>query len=229
MKSLKMTHEARFLCAAAHGNEAEVRAMLAKRVAVDVRDGKGRTALMLAADVGCCEIVRLLLDSGADATARNNGNRPVIDYVQHPAVARAILGAMPMLERATAATRLLFQYGVSVQCLQVALEYGAQVNARNRRGDTALHVHAYSGSAACVQFLLAAGALPDEKNCHGKTPLLIAIWLAYADVAQLLVDAGADVYTCDAKGRTLEYLTRCNCAACKECIAVLDRVRMTSR
>ena len=99
------------------------------------------------------------------------------------------------------------------------------MNARNRRGDTALHVHAYSGSAACVQFLLAAGALPDEKNCHGKTPLLIAIWLAYADVAQLLVDAGADVYTRDAKGRTLDYLTRCNCAACKECIAVLEKVR----
>ena len=221
-----MTPEARLLCAAAQGNVAEVRAMLAQGVAVDVRDGKGRTALILAANANSYDAVRVLLDAGADCTVRNNGNRPVMDYVHHPAVARAILDATPMPERARSATRLLFQYGVSVQCLQVALECGAQVNARNRRGDTPLHLHAYGGGAEHVQFLLSNGALPDEKNCHGKTPLLIAIWLAYADVAQLLVDAGADVYTCDAKGRTLDYLTRCNCAACKECIAVLDRGRI---
>ena len=201
--------------------------MITKRIipCLDVRDGKGRTALILAANANSYDAVRVLLDAGADCTVRNNGNRPVMDYVHHPAVARAILDATPMPERARSATRLLFQYGVSVQCLQVALEYGAQVNARNRRGDTPLHLHAYGGGAEHVQFLLSNGALPDEKNCHGKTPLLIAIWLAYADVAQLLVDAGADVYTRDAKGRTLDYLTRCNCAACKECIAVLEAAR----
>ena len=220
-----MTPEARLLCAAAHGNVAEVRAMLEQGVAVDVRDGKGRTALILAANANSYDAVHVLLDAGADCMVRNNGNRPVMDYVHHPAVARAILDATPTPERARSATRLLFQYGVSVQCLQVALEYGAQVNARNRRGDTPLHLHAYGGGAEHVQFLLSNGALPDEKNCHGKTPLLIAIWLAYADVAQLLVDAGADVYTRDAKGRTLDYLTRCNCAACKECIAVLKAAR----
>ena len=220
-----MTPEARLLCAAAHSDLAEVQAMLKQGVAVDVRDGKGRTALMLAANSGSYEIVRILLDFGADCLARNKGNRPLIDYVHHPSVARAILDATPMPERAKSATRLLFQYDVSVECLQVALEYGAKVHARNGRGDTPLHVHAYCGGAEHVQLLLSAGVPPDEKNCHSKTPLLIAIWLAYADVAQLLINAGADVYTRDAKGRTLDYLTRCNCAACKECIAVLEAAR----
>lgn len=220
-----MTPEARLLCAAAHGNAAEVQALLSLGVAVDTRDGKGRTALMLAVDGNFSETVRLLLDAGANGMARNHGNRPVIDYVHQPTVARMILEAIPVPERAKTATRLLFQYGISIQCLHMALAYGARVNARNKRGDTPLHVHVYSGRVECVQFLLTSGALPDEKNCHCKTPLRTAIWLAYADVAQLLIDAGADIYTRDAKGRTLDHLTQCHCAACKECITVLEKAR----
>ena len=217
-----MSPEAQLLYAAACGNTAAVQTLLRQGVHADVRDGRGRTPLMLAAHGCFSETVRVLLAAGADCLAENKGNRPLIDYVHTADVARMVLAAVPQQQQGRVATRLLFQYGVPVQCLQVAVGYGAQVNARNKRGDTPLHIHAYSGSEECVQYLLAAGALPDLKNCHGKTPLYVAISLAYADVACHLISAGADTHTTNAKGRTLmDLINACNCSACKECAAVL--------
>ena len=51
--------------AAATGDLAEVRALLAVSVAVDAVDPQGRTALLLAVEGDRVEIARLLLDAGA--------------------------------------------------------------------------------------------------------------------------------------------------------------------
>ncbi len=218
-----MTFDSQLLYAAACGNTAAVQTLLRQGGHPDVRDGRGRTPLMLAAHGCFSETVRVLLAAEADCLAENKGNRPLIDYVHTAEVARMVLAAVPPAEQGRVATRLLFQYGVPVQCLQVAVEFGACVNGRNKRGDTPLHIHAYSGGVENVRYLLAAGALPDLKNCHGKTPLYVAISLAYADVACHLISAGADTHTTNAKGRTLmDLINACNCSACRECAAVLN-------
>ena len=218
-----MSPDAQLLYSAARGDTAAVHALLGQGVCVNVQDGRGRTPLMLAANGRFSETVRLLLEAGADCLVVNKGNRPLIDYVHTADVARMVLAAAPPADQGRIATRLLFQYGLPVQVVQVAVEFGAQVNARNKRGDTPLHIHASAGSVECVRYLLAAGAWPDLKNCHGKTPLYVAISLAYDDIARYLISAGADIHTTDAKGRTLmDLINSCNCSACKECAAVLQ-------
>ena len=62
--------------AAATGDMAEVRALLAAGVAVDAVDRQGRTALLLAVEGDRAEIARVLLDAGASPNARSEGTCP---------------------------------------------------------------------------------------------------------------------------------------------------------
>ena len=195
-----MTPEAQLLYAAWCGDAARVGELLSVGVAVDVRDGKGRTPLMLAAGNNAVEAIRPLLAAGADPSARNNGNRPVIDYVRCVEVARLVLAHMPPEQRVAAATRLLFSNPWNPELLQFALDSGARVNARNKRGDTPLMMHCWSQVTDGMRILLAAGAEPDVSNCHQDSPLSRAIYLDKLEHVELLLAAGIDANAC-LKGR----------------------------
>ncbi len=186
-----MSTEAQFLYAAWCGESAHVRALLAQGVAVDVRDGKGRTALMLAAARDSAETVALLLAAGADARARNKGNRCLMDYVKSATVAGLILAWLEGAERAAAATRLLFSEHITPQLVDCALAAGAQVNARNKRGDTPLIWQSWSvRNLGGIRRLLAAGAVPHVLNSHQHSPILMALWWDDTALVQLLLEAG---------------------------------------
>jgi uncharacterized protein len=58
--------------------------------------------------------------------------------------------------------------------VKMFVEAGAQVNAVNDTGSTALHYAALTGAVRIVEFLAANGAALDVKNKLGKTPLEIA-------------------------------------------------------
>jgi ankyrin repeat protein len=58
-----------------------------------------------------------------------------------------------------------------VEAAKAALDGGAEVNAANQVGDTALHTAAARGNAPLVQLLVDHGAKVDVKNKRGQTPL----------------------------------------------------------
>ena len=58
-----------------------------------------------------------------------------------------------------------------LEAVQLVLQLGADVNATNQNGDTALHIAASKGSNAIVQLLVAKGAKLNLKNKLGQTPL----------------------------------------------------------
>jgi ankyrin repeat protein len=61
--------------------------------------------------------------------------------------------------------------------MQVALDLGADINAVDNNGETAMHGAAYKNLPAAVEFLAAKGARIDiwnRKNKFGWTPLTIA-------------------------------------------------------
>lgn len=192
-----MTPEAQLLYAAWCGDTARVRGLLECGVAVDTRDGKGRTPLMLAAANDATETVELLLAAGADTTVRNKGNRPLIDYVQRADIGRLILAHTPPETKGTLATRILFNVHAEAELLQCALDVGAMVNARNKRGDTPLICHSWPWTFPPTQYdsrrphiLLAAGANPCVRNCHQQSPMLLATWGDNVDLARQLLAAG---------------------------------------
>lgn len=83
---------------------------------------------------------------------------------------------------------------------QVLLLRGADVNAKNDIGYTALHFAAQEGHAAVAQQLLAKGAAVDALDDNGNTPLSNAVYNEKLDVVRLLLDAGADADLQNAHG-----------------------------
>ena len=62
----------------------------------------------------------------------------------------------------------------ALDAAKLALEKGADVNAANDSGDTALHAAAYSGYNTIIPFLLEKGANINAKTKRGDTPFLVA-------------------------------------------------------
>ena len=62
-----------------------------------------------------------------------------------------------------------------VEALEGILAAGADPNAPNLGGNTALHYAAWADSPRAVAALIAAGANPELRNVYGATPLDIAL------------------------------------------------------
>lgn len=191
----EMSPTAQLLYAAWCGDVARVRELLAGGVSVEVKDGRGRTPLMLAAGSGVPEAVELLLAAGADVNIRNKGNRPLIDYVNREGVAEQILAHMPQEQRVSAASRLLFS-APTPGLLRCALRHGAEVNARNKRGETPLICQSRSANCENARMLLAAGADPHLCDSHGCSPMVVALYLNRVDMVELYLAAGIDPNIC---------------------------------
>ena len=76
--------------------------------------------------------------------------------------------------------------------VQGLVDGGADVNAPQVDGMTALHWAAYHDDTATARFLVRAGADPDAANRYGVRPLALAATNGNADLVRLLLDAGAD-------------------------------------
>ncbi len=75
--------------------------------------------------------------------------------------------------------------------LQRLLKAGADVNAAQSDGATALHWAAYHGDATLAEQLLKAGANPAAANRNGSTPMWLAANQGDAAVLEALLDGGA--------------------------------------
>jgi hypothetical protein len=81
------------------------------------------------------------------------------------------------------------------------LEDGANVNEKNRVGNTPLHLAIINDSPDMVSLLLEYGANVNEKNNSGNTPLHLAKGKG-AEIAKLLLEKGADINSTNSNGRT---------------------------
>jgi ankyrin repeat protein len=124
---------------------------------------EGSTPFLMAADRADVPLMRELLKLNADPFLPNADNTT-------PLMAAAGLGtANPLEEAGTEAEAL--------EAVQVLLELGADVNAVDGNGDTAVHGAAYGNFPAIVQLLADRGAdinIWKGQDAAGRTPLFIA-------------------------------------------------------
>ena len=145
--------------------DANLNARMTKRVpfAMTAINVLGATPFFLAARGGDAELMRLLASLGADPNLTNSeGTTPLI--------AATGLGTRSPGEDSGTESEVL-------EAVQVALDLGADINAVNLNGETAMHGAAYKNLPAVVELLAAKGAkieLWNKKNKFGWTPLLIA-------------------------------------------------------
>jgi ankyrin repeat protein len=118
--------------------------------------GEGATPLMRASKVSDATLIRLLLDKGADPNLRLRNQTTALMI----AASRAARNAGPEQKTIDAMTALLAT--------------GADVNAVNDNGESALHIAVTRGDAL-VRFLVEKGAKLDLKDKSGRTPLDVAM------------------------------------------------------
>ena len=89
-----------------------------------------------------------------------------------------------------------------VNCLEMLLKAGADVNIGDNMNKTAINKAAVSGRDKCVKMLIKEGADVNVANEYHITPLVSSIQKNRDMCTDLLLEAGADVNTVDIYGRT---------------------------
>jgi ankyrin repeat protein len=128
--------------------------------------GQGATPLMRAAKSGDADLLRLLLEKGADPSMVLTNHTTAL-MLAAGMTWRDGGGAFPTRDRATDEGTL--------DTMTVLLARGLDINAVNDAGETALHGAVQRGSAVIIRFLAAHGAKLDVKNALGRTPLDAAL------------------------------------------------------
>jgi Ankyrin repeats (3 copies) len=86
---------------------------------------------------------------------------------------------------------------------RILLEKGAELDSKDRRGQTPLSWAAENGHEAVVNLLLEKGAEPDSKDTiYGRTPLSWAAKTGREAVVKLLLEKGAELDSKDIGDRT---------------------------
>ena len=73
------------------------------------------------------------------------------------------------------------------------LDCGADINAHDRDGWSALHSAAWTRNLNCLRVLLRRGASMEPKDLNGLTPLAMTLDRGYRECATLLLDWGAQL------------------------------------
>jgi ankyrin repeat protein len=168
----------------------------------------GMPGLIIAAGSGHEEVVRLLLDRGADVAAKTEYGWTALHWAAesgHEAVMRLLLDQGADIaakdERGRTALHWAAENGHEA-VVRLLLDQGADIAAKDGEGRTALHWAAESGHEAVVRLLLDQGADVAANDGEGWTALHCAAGSGHEAVVRLLLDQGADVAAKDGEGWT---------------------------
>jgi ankyrin repeat protein len=149
----------------------------------------GATPFLFAAKSADVEVMRLLLEHGADPTINTGVN--ITPLMAAAGIAWASNQDRASEEQVLEAVKLLVE------------EVGADVNFVADTGETAMHAAAYRGANSVVQYLYDKGAKLDVVDLAGRTPLQAADGVEYGNsfaaqphTAELLRKLGAKVIPC---------------------------------
>ncbi|KAJ9300227.1 hypothetical protein DTO271G3_2344 [Paecilomyces variotii] len=141
----------------------------------DEKDDKGRTPLLLAAQHGYTDIVKLLLDSHADIESKDNDGRTPLSWAA-------------------------YIYGSNT--IKLLLNNNADIESKDDIGRTPLSRAVYYNCINTVKLLLDSHADIESQDNNGRTPLFRAAENGYTDIVKLLLDSRADIKSKDNNGRT---------------------------
>jgi len=196
---------------AMHGNVGSAATLVEHGAAVNAADQFHATALVYAVNYGHDDIVLFLLDHGAavNGVVDINGDTPLL-------LAINALGVPPLhwhpelrwldylWKRMLGWPEDYVELERRKRIVGMLLDRGADVNAFNARGHTALGLVALSGNAPFLRELLARGADPNVPDTlfASATALILAAKNGNRLMVDALLERGADPRAQDSFGRT---------------------------
>ncbi|MGH9785547.1 MAG: ankyrin repeat domain-containing protein, partial [Terriglobia bacterium] len=125
----------------------------------------GATPFFLATVAADVDLMRMLAQAGADISINGRGNTTPL-MVAAGAAQDATTGRNEQEQKN------------ALDAVKLLVELGADVNATNDDGQTALHAAAFNGADEIVQFLAGRGAAVDVRDKNGETPWSMAAGIA---------------------------------------------------
>ncbi|KAI9861440.1 MAG: Ankyrin-2 [Trichoglossum hirsutum] len=216
------------LLEAAHWcRKSAVEALLDAGANVNAQDDNGETALhhstfLINNGLGMAQepisyprvgLIRLLVSRGADFTIPDHAGMSVLQKAVQP-----LEPPSPRVKRTISGAQKACPQG-DIEAIKLLLSLGADVNAPDVDGETALHRAAHEWNIDMIQILLDAGANLEARKRDGSTPLFEAVLLTTNNSAQrphrrslwwpallaveVLLGAGADVNARKEGGETV--------------------------
>ena len=152
------------------------------------------------------QVVRLLIESGAEINVTDNGDKNVLFFLNeelNPEIVKYLLdkGANPNQKDHSGNTPIMQM--CNQEFVQMLLDAGADINVRNRAGNTPLIANArYCASEKLCKLMVKAGANINAQNEDGQTVLFNAVRRHQSDIVSYLVSAGIDVNIKDYTGKS---------------------------
>jgi len=189
------------------GNDQIVAALLERKINLDANGTQG-PAVLWAAIAGKLSTLKLLVAAGASLNLKLEGNL-ANDSILEYAASRNDLDMVNFLidqklnvdlsgDKGTTPLMAASEYHAT-KILERLLEVGANVNAQNVNGDTALML---ATAADTSRILLQHHAKTELVNSKGMTVLMSAAAKNELEKVQALVEAGADINASDPRGET---------------------------
>lgn len=172
--------DAAMLAAAAKGDNARVRELLDKGVNVNMLGPNRNTPIMEAVFAGHLDTVKLLLDHGADLSARKDDGATPMTLAPNREIIDLFKNVNALVDAASTGNN---------QLVKALIEKGTPLNGLDQFGHSALTESCYNGKTETVKLLLESGADPKIKKMDGATPLSLASGQKHQDIVALLNEA----------------------------------------
>jgi ankyrin repeat protein len=157
------------MTAARTGSPEAVRALLARGAAVNARENSyGETALMWAVTENHAEAAKVLIEHGAEVNARSN----LLDYPQDKF---GLEGVVTILPRGNWTPLMYAARQGALDASRVLAEKGADLNATDPDGTTALVLAIINGHYDTAALLTEKGADPNIADAAGMAALYAAV------------------------------------------------------
>lgn len=179
--------------AALCGDVESAKLLISNGADVNIADNGGNTPLHRA--ICFTDIIRLLLDNGADPNMLNTTmlrtplEKAVVEGLPEAVEIMICFGANPALAKDNhGSTKLHYSAAKGdIRAMQCLISQGAGVDYKNKVGQTPLHAAVWSGNIQAAELLLAHGANSNIPDINGDSPLQLALDADYEELINILI------------------------------------------
>ena len=165
---------------------------------INKKNSKGVVALHYASFQGNVDIIKYLINYGADVNALTKRDLNVIHYAAQGNQPNSLVYFylfhrdkinLENIDKGGSTPLHWASYSSSIEFALYLINYGVDINKKDKNGNTPLHLAVIKNSYKMVQKLLQKGAITKIKNLENKTPKDIALKSKYNNIYKLLKES----------------------------------------